>query len=395
MPDNDSYVNAKKDKNDEFYTQLEDIQREINSFLEYNPDAFKDKIVLLPCDDPEWSNFTRFFAQNFESLKLKKLISTSYARNSKKYKGPKQLSLFETDDVKYDPVKSDICGKIFTLSRDTNSNDKIDIEDLEWDYLEGDGDFNSDEVTKLRDEADVIITNPPFSLFSQFIYWILKANKKFLVIGSIGAITYADIFPLIKDGKMWLGNGFSGDNAYFRIPVDLKDKYKGLYDEKTGLVKFRNCCWFTNMDHGRRHQPISLMTYSDNLKYSKHKEIRENGYQKYDNYDAIEVNYTDAIPSDYDGIMGVASSFLKNHCPDQFEIIGCSQTGCHPDEMILRTYKDYIGYKQTGQPTGRNGSTCGHNPMLLKNDGQHDYYKNSEGRIVQSANGRIFIRRKK
>lgn len=393
MPVNDSYVAAKKEKNDEFYTQYDDIQREINAYLEYNPEVFKGKTVLLPCDDPEWSNFTRFFAQNFENLGIKKLISTSYARNSKKYKGPIQLSLFEIEDEKYDVTKTDICGKIFTLSKDINNSCKIDIDDLEWDYLDGDGDFRSDEIKKLRDEADIIVTNPPFSLFCDFINWIFEANKQFLVIGSIGTITYADIFPLIQKGKMWLGNGFSGDNAYFKIPIDLKEKYKDLYNEKTGLVKFRNCCWFTNIDHGRRHQPIPLMTYEENLRYSRHKDIRLSGYQKYDNYDAIEVNYTDAIPSDYDGIMGVASSFLKNHCPDQFEIIACSQTGCHPDDMVLKTYKDYKGYKQNGTPTGRNGNTCGHNPMLTKNDGVHDYYINADGHIVQSANGRIFIRR--
>lgn len=398
MATNDSQVRAKKLKNDEFYTQYSDIQNEINAYLEYNPNLFRNKTVLLPCDDPEWSNFTKFFAQNFEYLGLKKLISTSYSLEQKRKKYPYgyQFSLFETESQKFDPDISEHRGKIFTLTKDTNNNGFIDIDDLEWDYLEGDGDFRSKEVVNLRKEADFIVTNPPFSLFNEFIEWIFEENKQFIIIGDIGKATYKDIFKLIKDGKMWLGRGFEKDNAYFKVPESNEHSYaNGVFDENTSLVKFRNCCWYTNIEHGRRHEPIKLMTMEENIRYSKFKYIRDNGYIKYDNYDAIEVNYTDAIPSDYDGIMGVSSSFLKRFCPEQFEIIAATQTGCHPDDMILKTYKEYKGYKQSGTPTGRTGSTCGHNPMIEKNDGIHDYYMNDEGRTVQSANGRILIRRKK
>ena len=173
---------AKKAKNDEFYTLYEDIQKEINAYLEYNPDVFRDKTILLPCDDPEWSNFTRFFAQNFENFGLKKLISTSFAYESKNFKEGYQLSFFETESPEYDEDKTKTHGKIFTLTRDSNKSGAIDIDDLEWHYLEGDGDFRSDEVKALRDEADIIITNPPFSLFRGFLSWIIEAGKKFIIM---------------------------------------------------------------------------------------------------------------------------------------------------------------------------------------------------------------------
>ncbi|MBQ7663874.1 MAG: adenine-specific methyltransferase EcoRI family protein [Bacteroidaceae bacterium] len=319
---NETLSKAKVAKNDEFYTQYHDIEREVEAYLEYNPDVFRDKTVLLPCDDPEWSNFTRYFAQNFERLGLRKLISTSYAYESKKYKGPIQLTLFETDAPQFDAGKTQTHGKIFVLTHDTNGNGRVDIEDLQWQYLEGDGDFRSKEVTRLRDEADIIVTNPPFSLFREFLAWIVEAEKKFLIIGNQNAITYKEVFPSIKENKLWLGNGFNKGNAYFRI-VGKANYASGVYDESTGLVKFRNCCWMTNLDHGRRHQPLQLMTMADNLKYSKHKEIKgKAGYEHYDNYDAIEVPYTDAIPSDYDGVMGVPISFLDKYCLEQFEILG-------------------------------------------------------------------------
>lgn len=187
--------------------------------------------------------------------------------------------------------------------------------------MKGDGDFRSEEIKKLRNEADIIITNPPFSLFREFLAWIIEANKQFVLIGSMNAITYKEIFALLKADKMWLGNGFKAGNAYFASPLS-KDYADGVYDKETGLVKFRNCCWYTNLDHGKRHQPLALMTMKDNLKFSKHKDIKENGYQNYDNYNAIEVSYTDAIPSDYDGIMGVPISFLDKYSPEQFEIVG-------------------------------------------------------------------------
>jgi hypothetical protein len=377
---NKNLSNAKNAKNDEFYTQLNDIQAEVNAYIDYDPDVFRGKTVLLPCDDPEWSNFTRFFAQNFERFGLKKLISTSYAAASKKVgelshaetrrrggcKGgyasfPQwyQPSLFEQESPQYDEDKTAVRGKIFVLDHDTNKNGRIDFEDLEWEYLEGDGDFRSEEVCKLRDEADMIVTNPPFSLFREFLAWIVgddgkdvltqrrrgaecaekvkgglaaknaKGAKKFLIIGNMNAITYKEVFPLIMANKMWLGaTGFVTDMV-FGVPkgmfVKPADKAKAARLGYVGdFTRLGNSCWFTNIDHGRRHRPLRLMTMADNIKFSKHKEIRGVGYLHYENYDAIEVPFTDAIPGDYVGIMGVPISFLDKYCPEQFEIIGIS-----------------------------------------------------------------------
>lgn len=312
--------NARKNKNDEFYTQFSDIQKEMNAYLEYDPNVFKNKTILLPADDPEWSNFTKFFAQNFERFGLKKLISTSYAYESKKITEPYQLSLFESESPKFDKDKTKVRGKIFVLDKDENKSGKIDIEDLQWDYLEGDGDFRSDEVKKLRDESDIIITNPPFSLFREFVNWILEKDKKFIIIGHQNATSYKEIFPLIKDNKIWLGKGFDGGATHFINKY--YDDYATAGEHKDGMIRVSGVVWFTNIDHGRRHQPLQLMTMKDNLKFSKHKEILENGYQKYENFDAIDVSFTDAIPSDYKGVMGVPITFLNKYNPDQFVILG-------------------------------------------------------------------------
>ena len=324
---NQNLSDAKKKKNDEFYTQFHDIETEVNAYLEYDPNVFRGKTVLLPCDDPEWSNFTKYFAQRFQVLGLKKLISTSYAPDSKRYKYGYQPSLFEQESPQFDISKTQTHGKIFVVDRDITGDDRVDYQDLEWQYLEGDGDFRSKEVCRLRDEADIIVTNPPFSLFREFLEWIVSAGKQFLIIGNMNAITYKEVFPLIKNNKMWLGNGFKGGNAYFR-PIGQREYADGVFDETTGLVKFRNCCWFTNIDHGRRHQPLQLMTLAENLRFSRHKDIKgRDNYIHYDNYDAIEVPYTDAIPSDYEGVMGVPISFMDKYCPEQFEIIGITDRG--------------------------------------------------------------------
>ena len=181
---NNTLSNAKDAKRDEFYTQFSDIQREINAYIDFDKDVFRGKTILLPCDDPEWSNFTKFFAQNFETFGIKKLISTSYAHNSKKVEFDYQPTLFETIDPRFEISKSKSKGKIFTLTADENKDGKINIDDLKFDYLNGDGDFRSEEVKVLRDEADIIITNPPFSLFREFVAWLVESNKKFLILGN-------------------------------------------------------------------------------------------------------------------------------------------------------------------------------------------------------------------
>lgn len=193
---NSSLKEAKASKNDEFYTQFHDIEIEMNAYLDYDPNVFRGKTILLPCDDPEWSNFTRYFAARFDELGLKKLISTSYAPDAKKMKLLSSPTLFETKSSQFDPTKTQTKGKIFVLDRDMSGDGKINIDDLQWEYLEGTGDFRSTEVTKLRDESDIIITNPPFSLFREFLSWITSANKKFIIIGNMNAVTYKEVFPL-------------------------------------------------------------------------------------------------------------------------------------------------------------------------------------------------------
>jgi len=351
MATNKKLSQAKDAKKDEFYTQYEDIQREVNAYIEYNPDVFRGKTVLCPCDDPEWSNFTKFFAQNFESFGLKKLISTSYAMETKrkKYGLNYQITYFDyCNDVSYDANKEEIKGKIFVLEKDTNNSGDIDIDDLEWSYLEGDGDFQSDEIKKLRDEADVIVTNPPFSLFKVFLPWIIEANKEFIIIGSLNSITYKEVFPLLMNNKMWLGKGFKGMAGHFINK--MYEDYATAGDHKEGMIRVSGVIWYTNIEHGRRHQPIPLMTMAENKKFSKHKEIRGHEYPVYETLDGIEVKYTDAIPKDYKGIMGVPKSFMEQYCPEQFTILGYEREDenikCgiqHMPESFLELYRSQGG----------------------------------------------------
>ena len=323
---------AKQTKNDEFYTQFGDIQNEMNAYYEYDHDVFRGKTILLPCDDPEWSNFTRYFATNFERFGIKKLISTSYAKGI----GNKQTTLLESNSPHYSKEKHDAHGKLFILQRDVDGSGNIDTDDIEFTgYLKDDGDFRSDEVTKLRDEADIIITNPPFSLFKEFINWILEGDKKFIILGNKNAITYKEIFPLIKENRIWLGYTPLSKDIFFKVPEEygkwmLENKKEGsTYRIVDGTVMGRaSACWFTNEDHGRRHELLTLDTMEHNLKFNK--KLRKNfekeygviEYKGYDNYDALEVPYVECIPSDYDGMMGVPISFMDKYNPDQFEIMG-------------------------------------------------------------------------
>ena len=306
MAKSDNLRSAKKAKNDEFYTQYADIQTEVNAYLDFNPDLFKNKTVLCPCDDPEWSNFTKFFAQNFQRFGLKKFISTSYSKT------PGQL------------------GKIFWIDRDVTGDGKIDINDLQWDWLLGDGDFRSIEVTRIRDQVDFIITNPPFSLFREFMDWIWKGpGLHYLLVSNKNAIAYKEVFPKIKNNLIWSG-AKPWSNFEFETPE--------LDDKGNKVKKSVPAIWLTNIDHGRRHQPLQLMTAAENLRLNKHDAIKgktfEEAYPKYDNYEAIEVSYTDAIPKDYEGVMGVPISFLDKFCPEQFEIIQlCASHGKFPKNI--------------------------------------------------------------
>ena len=324
-----TFENAKKKKSDEFYTQWVDIEREVNFYLEFNPTVFIGKTVLCPCDDPYESNFFKYFALHFNVLKLKKLIATCYIGSPI---SSTQLTLFadeqENDKTTRTPHKIEI-----TEIDDINKDGMVDSSDVEWllenkkntlTRLEGDGDFRSNEVKALRDESDFIITNPPFSMFREFMAWIMESKKQFLVISNMNAITYKEIFPLIKDNLIWMGLAFGRSFQGFIVPkhYPLNGSEARIDAQGNRIVSTNNTIWLTNIDHGRRHQPLQLKTMEENLRFSKHKEIRGNrNYNKYDNCDAIEIPFTDAIPSDYDGVMGVPISFLHKYCPEQFEII--------------------------------------------------------------------------
>ena len=283
---------AKEAKKDEFYTQLEDINNELRHYREH----FRGKTVLCNCDDPRVSNFFTYFAYNFEFLGLKRLITTCYKNQD--------MDLFSQNK----------CEQAIYLiyDGDKNGNNIPDPEEIGIHSLKGDGDFRSQECIELLKQADIVVTNPPFSLFREYVAQLMKYEKKFLIIGNVNTATTKDIFPLFMQNKIWLGYGFNAGNAFFRIPDEEKPNYAaGVYNEETGLVKFRNCHWFTNLDHKKRHENIILY---------KHYSPEE--YPHYVNFDGIEVSKTADIPCDYDGAMGVPITFLDKYNPDQFEILG-------------------------------------------------------------------------
>jgi len=343
---NHNLSSAKRAKNDEFYTQFIDIQREIEAYLDYDPKTFKGKVVYCNCDDPYESNFFRYFVLNFKKLGLKRLITTSYKPSSL---ANTQLGLFG-DDGTLPPAKGRpkvnankfIINKVHDINGDGEFNLKDVAEELKankvnkWAPLEGDGDFRSAECIKLLAQADIVVTNPPFSLFREYVKQLIEHGKRFAVIGNMNAITYKEIFPLIKDNQLWLGATGNGNDMVFAVPngaeIAESDRQKAA---RLGFVgdytRLGNSCWYTNLDHGRRHKPLVLMTMADNLKHSRHKQIKgKKKYEKYDNYNAIEIPFIDAIPSDYKGAMGVPISFLVKYNPDQFEIIGCSYSYGEP-----------------------------------------------------------------
>ena len=306
---NKSLHKASRAKNDEFYTQLGDIANELKHYL----DQLHGKVIFCNCDDPFESNFFKYFAANFNTLGLKKLIATSYLKSP--IVGD-QLSLFDIEGLKPDGREPYVVE--INEVPDANDDGAINLDDVESllrhnknvaTPLKGSGDFRSEECVALLKQADIVITNPPFSLFREFVAQLAEYNKKFLIIGSKNAITYKEIFKLIKENKLWLGYGFTGGNAYFKIPPEKSREFAaGVYDPKTGLVKFRNVGWFTNLYVDKSEDPITpYMTYEQGRKKGL--------YPKYDNYDAIEVSKLSEIPSDYDGVMGVPITFLDRWTP--------------------------------------------------------------------------------
>jgi hypothetical protein len=246
---NSALSNAKRAKNDEFYTQWADIEREMNAYLEYDPDVFRGKTILLPCDDPDWSNFTKFFALHFRDYGLKKLISTSYAPKSNAGGAFYQPNPFETTSPSYSAAESLKRGRVFVLEADTNADDRIDIEDLRWTYLVGDGDFRSQEVTALRDEADIVVTNPPFSLFREFVAWLMEGDVKFSIIGNSNATKYSEIFPLIQQDRLWLGPTITSGDREFRVPESYPLEAAGFRVDADGnkYIRVKSVRWFTNI----------------------------------------------------------------------------------------------------------------------------------------------------
>lgn len=349
---NNNLTSAKKARNDEFYTQYEDIQKEVQAYIDYNPDVFRGKVVYLNCDDPYESNFFKFFANKFNAYGIKKLVATSYF-NSPVAETELQISLLpDMPDKEISPVKKsspqtntttengETKGRVIEITEvaDENGDGIYDLEDIKkiiqanggGRSLKGDdnfppGDFRSKECIELLKQADIVVTNPPFSLFREYVAQLFEYDKKFLIIGNMNAITYKEIFPKIKENKMWLGVTGFNQGMFFFVPDDFihaktyKFEKKGPNGRKINRVA--GVCWFANIDHGKRHQPLELMSMEQNKKFNNSIIKSELAYKKYDNYDAIEIPLVQAIPNDYDGAMGVPITFLDKYNPDQFEII--------------------------------------------------------------------------
>ena len=317
MAGNKSLRSAEKAKIDEFYTQLSDIEKEMRYYRKH----FKDKVVFCNCDDPFESNFFKYFVLNFNRLGLKKLIATCYASSPI---ANTQLSLFDvigTEENKQNKAAyKAIVSKVYDKTGD-GGIDMFDVAELfksgenELTKLNGDGDFRSDECLALLDEADIVVTNPPFSLFREYVSVLLEHKKHFIIIGNVNAITYKEFFPLIKENKVWIGASIHSGDRKFYVPDDypLNAAGCGIDDEGRRFIRVKGVRWYTNLDIKQRHEEMILVKrYSPEL------------YPKYDNYDAINVNSTADIPCDFDGIMGVPITFMDKYCPEQFEILGLS-----------------------------------------------------------------------
>jgi hypothetical protein len=294
MSSNTNLYKARINKNDEFYTLLEDIKKECDHYI----NQFEDKIIYLNCDNPEFSNFWKYFSENFENFKLKKLISTHYEKEKQTYK----MEIFKDNN--------EICTTINKLS--------------------GNGDFRSDESIELLKEADIVVTNPPFSLFREYIAQLMQYDKQFIIIGNINAITYKEVFPLLKDNKIWIGCTNFNLGMYFYVPEDFKytEAYKGKKEiDGKKVNRVPGCCWYTNIDITKRHEDIVL-----------YRTYNEDDYPKYDNYDAINVDKVSEIPMDYDGVMGVPITFMDKYNPEQFVIVGQTHSGdTSPEVEVIRT----------------------------------------------------------
>ncbi len=308
MGDNAALTGAKRAKKDEFYTQRVDIENELRHYKAH----FAGKVVLCNCDDPRQSEFFKYFVENFEKLGLKRLVATCYKSQD--------VDLFSQKDC-----ERAICQ---IYEGDKNGNMILDDDEVGVHELRGDGDFRSSECIELLKQADIVVTNPPFSLFREYIAQLVKYGKKFLIIGNQNAITYKEIFLLLKSNEMWIGYKF-GDMA-FKVPADSEPRATRYWQDESGQ-KWRslgNVCWFTNLDVQKRHEKLPL-----------YKKYTPEEFPRYDNYDAIEVSKTADIPQDYDGVMGVPITFMDKYNPEQFEILGCSDNGAVGEEYKLAHFK--------------------------------------------------------
>ncbi len=318
---------AKNAKKDEFYTQLEDIELELKHYRK----EFKDKVIFCNCDDPFESNFFKYFAMNFNAFGLKKLIATCYATSPI---ANVQLSLFDiiephTEGDNKKPYKIEI-----TEVKDLNQDGAIDLFDVEYllkndkntlSLLNGDGDFRSEECIELLKQADIVITNPPFSLFREYVAQLVEYDKKFIIIGNVNALTYKEIFTLFKNNKMWLGYSIHSGDREFRVPDDYPLNASGYRVDSEGnkYIRVKGVRWYTNIDYEERHQDLIL-----------YKPYTKEEYPKYDNYDAINVDKTVEIPCDYEGVMGVPITFIDKFNPDQFEILGMSASAGYNADIV-------------------------------------------------------------
>lgn len=320
---------AGKAKKDEFYTQLTDIEKELRHYRQH----FKGKTIFCNCDDPFESNFFKYFVLNFNRLGLKKLIATCYTGSPI---ANRQLSIFdilgETQDTYDKPYKA-VVTTVYDKTGD-GGVDMLDVAELfksgenELTELEGDGDFRSSECLALMDEADIVVTNPPFSLFREYVATLMEHGKKFIIIGNQNAIKYKEIFPLMLENKMWLGYGFNRNCAHFVSPY--KDTASDL-DHKEGMIRVSGVMWFTNLDIKKRHEEVILV-----------KRYNPEDYPKYDTYDAIEVSKAVDIPCDYAGVMGVPITFMTKYSPDQFEIVGELNHGCDNEYDLAKPVIDGV-----------------------------------------------------
>lgn len=377
---------AKTAKKDEFYTQLTDIEKEMRYYRKH----FKGKTVLCNCDDPFESNFFKYFVLNFNRLGLKKLIATCYSTSPI---AGQQLSLFDVvggdEDKKGKPYKA-VVTKVYDVTGD-GGVDMFDVAELfkthenELVELEGDGDFRSKECLALLDEADIVVTNPPFSLFREYVATLIEHEKKFIIIGNVNAISYKETFPLLQNNQMWIGASIHSGDRKFYVPDDypLNAAGCGVDDDGRRFIRVKGVRWYTNLDIKQRHEELILVRKYD-----------PETYPHYDNYDAINVNKTADIPCDYAGVMGVPITFMDKYCPEQFEIVGTISAPSDPNTLNLGVdYSEYIGYTQQGTRNGRTGSTFGKCPVIVMDDKKHPYYE-KDGVRVQTTYHRIFIRNK-